>query len=172
MLVNRLKQWTGLANATIIFDSDTDVFTEDALFLNVQGRGNIAIVAATSDGDVFGGYYTVPVTEQWQAFRDPNIFLFSFKSHGRCPTPQRFPLKPGKRRRNAFVKYFVDSTDWWFVAFGAGGADCVSFGDENSFTWCNNLSKCFDGLENTTLTGVNGKNNPHLCTRILAVHLW
>ena len=172
MFANTLKTWTGKGACSIVFDSDVDRFIEASLFEHIRGRPNIAIIASTSDGDVFGGYYTVAVTEIWETFRDPNIFIFSSESRGRCYTPQRFALKPGKRKRSAYVKFFWHSYDQWYVEFGAGGTDGLSLGDERSFTWCNNLAKCFVGIENTTLTGRNGKNYPHVCERILAVQFW
>ena len=42
---------------------------------------------------MFGGFYSVPVTEQIQELFDSNIFVFSFESHGRCMTPQMFAVK-------------------------------------------------------------------------------
>ena len=44
-------------------------------------------------GDVFGAFYSVAVTKQEEDFYDPSVFAFSFESHGRCMTPQRFPVK-------------------------------------------------------------------------------
>ena len=81
--VNALKEWTGKESATIIFDSTVDEFTTDGLFEKVKGKRNIAVVGFTTDGDVFGGFHNVAVTEQAFWFDDPNIFVFSFESHGR-----------------------------------------------------------------------------------------
>ena len=52
--INALKEWTGKARATVIFDSTIDEFTRDGLFDNVKAKPNIAIVGFTTDGDVFG----------------------------------------------------------------------------------------------------------------------
>ena len=104
----------------------------------------------TTDGDVFGGFYSVAVTEQKKWFYDPNIFVFSFESHGRCMTPQRFVVKKGLREKE-YVRIWKD--DWnGFVKFGV---EHFGFwlGKENSF--CMNLSGGFEGLEDTTLTGKN-----------------
>ena len=93
VLVCALKEWTGKASATKIYDSTVDEFTADGLFNMVKGKQNIALVGFTADGDVFGGFYSVAVTEQFKEFNDPNMFVFSFESHGRCATPQRFAVR-------------------------------------------------------------------------------
>ena len=80
---NSLKQWTGKATARIVFDSTVDEFMSECLFQMVKGKSNIAIIATTTEGDVFGGFYTVTVTERDKRLWDPNVFAFSFESHGR-----------------------------------------------------------------------------------------
>ena len=57
--VNALKEWTGKSSSTIIFDSTIDEFTDQGLFERVKGKPNVAMVGTTTDGDVFGGFYTV-----------------------------------------------------------------------------------------------------------------
>ena len=54
-----------------------------------MGRPNIAIIGFTTDGDVFGVLYSVSVDRHEGEFDGPNIFAFSFESHGPCMTPQR-----------------------------------------------------------------------------------
>ena len=170
--VNALKAWTGKASATVVFDSTVDEFTADGLFNTIQGKPNIAIVATTTDGDVFGAFYSVAVTEQWKWFDDPNIFAFSFESRGRCLTPQRFLVKQDgksdanvrfcKDDRNGFVEFWVD-----------GGVGSFCLGNERSFSYCCDLSGAFEGLEDTTLTGMEGtwRGPYHHCTRLIAVQL-
>ena len=86
--VQVLKEWTGKANATIIFDSTVDEFTDNGLFNKVQEKRNIALVGFTVKSDVFGGFYTVAVTRHDFSFIDPTIFAFSLESHGRCTPPE------------------------------------------------------------------------------------
>ena len=88
--INALKEWTGKARATKIYDSTVDEFTGNGNFNKVKGMPNIALVGFTTDGDVFGGFYSVAVTEQDEFLYDPNMFIFSFETHGRCNTPQKF----------------------------------------------------------------------------------
>ena len=170
--VEALKQWTGKTSATIVYDSRVDPFTDQGLFDKVQGKKNVAVVGFTTDGDVFGGFYSVAVTKQKSYFRDPNIFAFSFESHGRCDTPQRFVVNEWLKE-NVFVEFYKDFM-FGFVFFGVnlslGG---FFLGNEMSESYCSNLSDAFEGLENTTLTGKNSNvyDQLHHCTRIVAFQL-
>ena len=167
-----LKEWTGRAKATIVYDSKKHPFTHDGLFNKVKGKQNVAIVGFTTTGDVFGGFYSVAVTEQQKDFNDPNVFVFSFESHGRCMTPQRFVKEKLKEKANVY--FWKNDSSYGFVWFGV---DCVGgfwLGNERSNSYCFNLSWCFEGLENTTLTGKNGTCDEgpfHHCTRLVALQL-
>ena len=168
VLVSAFKGWTGKSRATIVFDSTVDEFTADGLFDKVKGKANIALVAFTADGNVFGGFYNVAVTEQGKEFYDPNQFVFSFESHGRCITPQQFVVK-NKVRSYASVMFFKNAPNGIFVDVG-GGYGYFFLGNEKSDTYCYNLSHVFVGIENNTLTGkLNGGR--FTCTRLVAVHL-
>ena len=118
--VDALREWTVKARATIVFDSTIDEFTADGIFNKVKGRQNIALVGFTTDGDIFGGFYSVAVTEQWKDFDDPNIFVFSFESHGRCETPKRFAVKEWlKENVNVFFnESFTNGFVWFGVNIG------------------------------------------------------
>ena len=171
--VNALKGWTGKTRATTIFDSTVDEFTHDGLFQKVKGKPNIAVVGFTTDGDVFGGFYSVAVTEQDEDFNDPNIFVFSFESHGRCMTPQRFVVKEELKKR-ALV-YFYKNDSYGFVDFGVDGVGGFTLGNEKSKSFCRDMSDAFEGLEDTTLTGQNNTyfHNPpyHHFARLVAIQL-
>ena len=170
--VNALKEWTGKASATVVYDSTVDEFTADGLFVKIKGKSNIAIVAMTTDSDVFGGFYSVAVTDQEGMFIDRSIFAFSFESHGRCMTPQRFVANKGMKRY-VQVRFAHD----WIDGFVRMGVECNGtffLGNEKSMSFCCKMSRAFEGLENTTLTGKNGnwKKGPfHHCTRLIAVQL-
>ena len=115
--VSALKEWTGKARATIIYDSTVDEFTHAGIFVKVKGKHDIALVGFTTDGDVFGGFYSIAVTEQEVDFFDPSIFVFSFESHGRCMTPQRFFVKEGQNE-NASVCFLHNDSS------GLSGSGC------------------------------------------------
>ena len=169
--VSALREWTGKATATVVYDSTVDEFTDDGLFQKVRGKRNVAIVGFTTDGDVFGGFYSVAVTEQDEPFFDPYIFAFSFESHGRCMTPPRFVVKKGLKE-NASVMF--KNSSYGFVVFWVGDAGWFYLGNEKSYSYCRNLSDAFEGLDDTTLTGKNGrwKEGPYNhCTRLVAIQL-
>ena len=171
--VTALKEWTGKARATIVYDSKIDPFTHNGLFQVVKGKPNIAIVGFTTGGDVFGGFYSVAVTEQDKNFYDPTMFIFSFESHGRCETPQRFVLKEElKEKANV---YFYKEHSYGVVWFGVYLCGWFLLGNERSDSFCCNISRAFDRLEDTTLTGQNNTDwtHPpfHHCTRLVAVQL-
>ena len=71
--VNACKEWTGKTNATIIYDSAVDEFTSDGLFETVKGKRNIALIGFTTDGDVFGGFYSIAVTKQFKNLRPEHL---------------------------------------------------------------------------------------------------
>ena len=169
--INVLKEWTGKARATIIFDSTVDEFTTDGLFNKVREKPNIAIIGFTTDGDVFGGFYSVKATRQGVHLYDPNMFIFSFESHGRCMTPQRFVLKSeAKWEANVFF-WKNDSNGFvWFRVDYIGG---FFLGNERSDSICEDVSEVFEGLEDTTLSGMTGlkPEDRHHCARLVAIQL-
>ena len=168
--VNALKAWTGKTRATVIYDSTVDEFTDECLFQIVKGKKNIALVGFTTYGDVFGGFYSVGVTEQDEYFYDRSIFLFSFKSHGRSMTPQRFVVKNGLMEKHGGprVRFFKDDSFRWFLVFWSDPG-FLYLGNEKSRTWCDHLSGGFEGIEDTTLTGKNWGR--FICSRLVAIQL-
>ena len=166
--VNALKQWTGKARATIVYDSTVDEFTDDGLFNKAKGKRNIAIVGFTTDGDVFGGFYSVAGTGQDKFFHDPNMVIFSFESHGRCMTPQRFVVKD-EWKKSAHVRFYKNNSYGWFVKFD-GGLGWFYLGNEMSRTLCVSLSHAFEDIEDTTLTGKRDYEK-FTCCQLVAVQL-
>ena len=166
--LNALKEWTGKSTVTIIYDSMVDEFTDECMFQTVRGKPNIAIVATTTEGDVFGGFHSVAVTEQNKQLYDPNIFAFSFESHGRCMTPQRFYLS-NESNGMAVGVFFKNNTLGRYVMFhGANGG--LSIGNEKSNPWCFYQSQCLVGVEDTTLAGKEDSEK-FTCSRLVAIQL-
>ena len=168
--VDALKEWAGKANATIIYDSTVDEFTDNGLFNKVKGKPNIAVIGFTTDGDVFGGFFRFVVWNQHERFYDPNMFIFSFESHGRCKTPQRFDVKEGLKE-SAYVIFWKNGNGC--VAFYVDGLG-FSLGNERSDSCCLDMSRVFEGIQDTTLTGKNGwlfEKDKHHCVRLVAVKL-
>ena len=170
--VEALKQWTGKGRATIVYDSKKDVFTAGGLFNNVKDKANIAVIGFTTDGDVFGGFYSRAVTEQEEKFYDPTIFAFSFESHGRCATPQKFVLKE-EWKELVNVKFWKNDSRG-FVIFWMDCRWGFFLGNESSKSNCWNLSSGLEGLADTTLTGKTGyfyDTQFYHCTRLVAIQL-
>ena len=172
--VNALKQWTGKASARTIYDSTVDEFTGSVFYDNVWGKENIAIVGITTDGDVFGGFYSRAVDKQGQDFFDRGIFVFSFESHGRCMTPQRFVLKE-EYKKETFVNFYKNSNSGFINFFMLYGPS-LFLGNEKSNSYCWTLSRAFEGLEDTTLTGNEDDHwdedgQCHHCSRLVAIQL-
>ena len=173
--LNSLKEWTDKVHFNIINDSKKDPFSADALFKKVKSKENIAVIGLvgfTKDRDVFGGFYSVAVTKQNMNFWDPDMFVFSLESHGRCMTPQKYLVKEGLKD-NAHVSFLKNNDDGFFE-FWVEGAGGFLLGNEESKSFCWDMSKGFEGLDDRTLTGQNGtwKDGPyHHCTRLVAVEL-
>ena len=54
---------------------------------------NVILVVVTEDWDVFCAFFSRAVPAQKEVTKDLTISFFSFESHGRCETPQRFVVK-------------------------------------------------------------------------------
>ena len=167
--------WTGKVSATIIFDSTVDEFTDQGLFAKVKGKRNIAFIGFTTDGDVFGGFYSVAVTEQDKNFYDPDMFVFSFESHGRCETPQRFVVNERVKGRT-YVAFRTNNSNGFVALWVDNDFGGFFLGNEKSDSNCKNISGGFLGLEDTTLSGQNNTYYPnnrqfHHCSRLVAVQL-
>ena len=169
--VKALKEWTGSSSATIVYDSNVDSFTHEGFFNKIQGKRDIAVVAFTTDGDVFGGYYNMAMTRQDTNIYDPRVFVFSFESHGRCLTPQMFAVK--QRLRDEANVWFDSDCDKGFVLFWVTRVGGFWLGNQSSKSYCNDISEGFERLGDTTLTGKNGTNKGpfHHCTRLVALQL-
>ena len=107
----------GKSTASVVFDSTVDDFSIMCLFQAVNGKPSIAIVATTADGDVFGLFFSVAVTEQNKYFFDQTVFIFSFESPGRCMMQQRFAAKE-ERKKFAYVLFWKNSSGCGFVRLG------------------------------------------------------
>ena len=165
--VEELKKWTGKSNATIVYDSRVVPFTHGEFFDAVKYKRNIAVVGFTKNGDVFGGFYSGAVINQDGLSLDPNIFIFSFESRGRCKTPQKFSVEESLRTL-AFVAFYEDD-QFGFIQFSVNNVGGFWLGNMSSLSFCYNLSQAFDGLMDTTLTGKDCDN--HRCTRLMAIQL-
>ena len=167
--VDALKQWTGKATVSLVYDSKVDPFTGAGLFNKVKGKGNIAIIATTTDGDVFGGFYNVVVTEQDKFIDDPNLFIFSYESHGQSTTPHKFVVKKEKKGC-AVVKFQKNHPGGVFAALYVAHDSGFLLGNDQSEVCFAFEPSGFECTGNTTPTGKNfGVLLP--CCRLVAIQL-
>ena len=166
--LTNLSSWGKDPNILTIYDSDVDEFTDAETFQRIFNRRNIAVVGFTADGDVFGGFYHTVVTKRKRQFFDANVFIFSFESHGRCETPQRFLPKDTNQ---ACVVFYVNDSDLCFVNFCVWGFGGVELGNERSRVCCSHLSDAFEGIEDRTL---NGKESYRYfeCSRLIILQMF
>ena len=163
LCVSSFKERTGKTRATIIYDSTVDEFTHDRLFDKIKGKLNIAIVGFTTDGDVFGGFYSVDVTKQDRC--SVQTFAFSFESHGWCMTPQGFVVK--EQKKDGACMWFFKNDDGQLVGFDGNG--CFYVLNEESDGWFYDLSRSFVGVEDATATGMNWGGLA--CCRLVSLQL-
>ena len=161
-----LKTWTCKSKATLVFDSDKDGW-DKLKFNEVMKSPSHAVIGFTDEGDVFGGYVSVPLTETG-FFRDDGQFAFSFFSHGRCAVPQRWMMK--KNREYAGLDVYIWPTgDNDFIRFGCFGSGLFRFNSRKNGSDIFDPSDRFDGLGDTVLTGQNKAD--FTTTRLLVVRL-
>ena len=95
--LDALKEWTGRSRLSVVYDSAVDGMTVCDMFQRVRGKRNVAVIGTTTAGDVFGGFYSVAMTRE-DVIKDPNAFVFSFKSHVPCRVLQQCVVKTREGR--------------------------------------------------------------------------
>ena len=147
-LAPRLLQFMA-SQRSAIFDSTVDEFTNSGLFNKVMGRGIIAFIGFTTDGDVFGGFYTVAVSKEMNGSTIPTsqvLVRVTRSVHDATAVRLKKSNKDGacvsfhKNNRNRVVGF-------------DGSGDCFDLGNEKSDTFCFNLSRGLVGIEDASMTG-------------------
>ena len=168
--VDALKQWTGKANVTILYDSTVDEFTKQGLFDKVVEKPNIAIVPFTDEGDVFGVYSNVGARSEEVPFEDPDMFIFSFQSHWIWGTPKRF-LATEEGRQDLFVLFLPDNSNGVFVQFASHRRNdllpLALLGHEKSRTRCDGVWYSEQHLRGY----LHAEEDRFSCARVVAVQL-
>ena len=166
--LDTLKRWTNATASHIVFDADRRLIVGRAFFPKCGGLANLALVAFTRDGDVFGGFVKRRFPRENERAKDPGHFLFSLYSHGRGSAPAMFPLTEQARQEVA-VQTFYDDNVAGFLRFGGRGA--LTLGN-NSFTpFAKNLRLSYVGLPDTLLTGASGEARPIVYERLIVFQL-
>ena len=149
--VQQLIQWVGKQHVRTLYDSANDEFTQAVFHGKILNKPSVALIGVTGDGDVFGGYYQKAVQKVDEPSTDDSVFLFSLESHGRCLTPQQFPLK--RELKETAGVMLVSNNKFGFVRFYAQGHGGLWLGSPELKTCCYQLSETFTGLTDATLMG-------------------
>ena len=164
-----LKQWTAATKARVAYDSAGEEFSAARFFARAMHRPNIAIIAFTTNDDVFGGYTSAPVTATGVDVVSPDHFIFSLFSHGRCPAPTRWFLKP------AFAQIFGVSFKEDPCGFVVFGFTNLWIGGPDDHSVCSStIDDCYDNIRPDAITGTFG-NNPaaeYHCRRVLVLRFY
>ncbi|KAL7718014.1 TLDc domain-containing protein [Entamoeba marina] len=81
--LNILKQWSGLRNCTILFDSDQDGDGSQNVVRNILlNKKNIFCIHFDDHDNVYGGYISTKITKSRISIKDKNSFVFSLISKG------------------------------------------------------------------------------------------
>ena len=168
-LTQTLRTWTNKTSVRIIFDSDFDEFSVWSFQRHFLKRKNLVTVGATNENDVFGAFLSVEAPRSERRIDDPNLFLFSFESHARCQTPQRFPLKEEWKTKSGY--WLMDHERDGFFHVGAGRNGFIWFGNDRSESWCRDLSVVFEGLDDLALCAINDYHSSFHFERFLIVQL-
>lgn len=137
-----LLKWCNKQQATVLFDSREKGWHkgskefEDA----VLHHAHLALVVTDMDGNIFGGYTSVPVEKAGEWVNDPSAFVFSLESNGRLPEPAMFKMQA--QNGNHAVVIYNEYSDFLFQ-WGAGfdilvarpdhSVDCNSVTNASSF---------------------------------------
>ena len=91
-----LCEWTGKKDLDLLYSSTINPSSLTAFHEKVHNKAGVAVVEMLANGEVVGGFCSVPLDG---TVADPDMFIFSLDSNGRYPTPRRFPVKQGLRDR-------------------------------------------------------------------------
>ena len=172
-----LKTWTEMATATIVYDSTVDPPAKGDFFETILYKENIAVVAFTGDGDVFGVFHNFSLSDQ-ERVTEPRVFLFSLESHGRCMTPKQFLFECNDLLMNH--QHYKDGQRFFLLCDGNRtycylGEPCFEdlliekLGLEKKSSPVD-ITSCFQGVDKTVLIG-DGPDTTTFITRLVAIHL-
>ena len=145
-----LAAWAEKTQCTLLYDTRRQGWHKAQIVAALAGRSSVALVNVTRGGDVFGCYVGAPVLPDVPV-EDPAHFIFSLDANGRCQTPQMW------RRNTAHAEWaeaFFLSSDRsnWIYRSGSRGSFVVAV-PGSDFSACYSISKGYNGIVDTTLTG-------------------
>ena len=147
--LDALTAWTARTSAALVFDTDTDGW-DHRKFNDVLRRPSNAVVAFTEQGDVFGAFVSVAVTETNRVLPDGGQFAFSLDSRWRCGVPRRWVLRDDRKDAGRDVEIDNPASNV-FVAFGSDGHIVFVKGRRTSYV--GDPSGTYEGLGDDVLIG-------------------
>ena len=149
---NYIEQWTHKKITNLLFSTMKDDWSiETSTFdTKIFGKENILIVIEDSNKNLFGCFINSPINSYFTNYsnknskriEDPNSFVFTLRSNGRCLKPTNFPMKY-QNRMSAFTLYHKDHKSLFTVGNGydiviyKGLNKCNSFCSQFSFDYGN-----------------------------------
>ena len=152
-LTEILQKWAGKTRFTVVFDSDADGAGFETFQTRLLHRSNLAFVGITQNNDVFGAYLNVTIDRIsfCSFYDDPDHFIFSFNTNGRCRTPRRWFVKESRRHETNGLIFSGNPAGYVKIGCPAG---YIYMGPTRADAYSWNVKLCYDRIDDDTLTGV------------------
>ncbi|KAL7720416.1 TLDc domain-containing protein [Entamoeba marina] len=79
---NKLKEWSGKQNCSVLFDSNIDGYGKGVIEHKVMNKRNLYFISFDNQNNVFGGYVDTIISKTNCFTSDPNAFVFSLIRNG------------------------------------------------------------------------------------------
>ena len=166
--LSQLKEWSGLNQAVILFDSQEDGEENEQLQENCIGEDNIFFVCIDEIGNVFGVYINDTIKKETE-LNSKNHFLFAFdNTDDLTGMSQRWYMK---NERNGIFELLDENG-----LFSCGSKDTpmgmvVLSKSEFAMSYCYCLSNVYENLDDVDLNGTayNEKQNDTFAIQRLIV---
>ncbi|KAL7716678.1 TLDc domain-containing protein [Entamoeba marina] len=164
--LNVLKNWVGLNQFHLVFDSQISGWCRESFLRNVLEKEHLMFINCTDNGDVFGGYINARIVRD-NDILDEDHFLFSLYSNGRLNGLQQWKrVKKMTILKNWKVACRLYENDYLY-SLGDGDIMIQSNQLGSSRFSFNPISNYYGGLKDNALTGSRDHFN---VTRLVVLH--
>ncbi|KAL7714384.1 TLDc domain-containing protein [Entamoeba marina] len=133
---NKLKEWSGKQNCSVIFDSKIDGDGGNNVLMNkVIDKKNLYFISFDYENNVFGGYVDTIINKTNSWIINPNSFTFSLMRNRKMKNEQ-YKIK-NDYKQDAFQLY---SNYDYLYAFGNHSPDIFVTKIDNSNSYCGSNS--------------------------------
>ncbi|KAL7712470.1 TLDc domain-containing protein [Entamoeba marina] len=133
-IISIMKDWSGMVNYTIIFDSDVDGNGQKTLSQTILKKKNLYFLHFDNNNNIFGGYISSLIDRTCDYIKDNTSFLFSLMRNGQ--------VKNTKYLINNNTKYSFWLCDSAVVLYEFGYSS-YGFRDLCAYAIGNDQSYCF-----------------------------